>query len=119
MNRCNVIVVGASAGGVTSLMQLVSGLPEDLSAVVAVALHIPEESPGALPSILSREGPLKATHAADREALLHGRIYVAPPGRHLLVKRTTLRTVNGPNENGHRPVPSSTSPSISSATCHR
>ncbi len=104
MNRCNVIVVGASAGGVSSLMQLVSGLPEDLSAAVAVALHVPEESPSALPSILSREGPLTATHAADGEALLHGRIYVAPPGRHLLVKRRTVRTVNGPNENGHRPA---------------
>jgi chemotaxis response regulator CheB len=104
MNRCNVIVVGASAGGVSSLMQLVSGLPEDLDAAVAVALHVAEESPSALPSILSREGPLKAAHAADGEALMHGRIYVAPPGRHLLVKRRTVRTVNGPNENGHRPA---------------
>ena len=104
MNRCNVIVIGASAGGVSSLMQLVSGLPEDLSAAVAVALHVPEASPSALPTILSRQGPLKATHAADDEALLHGRIYVAPPGRHLLVKRRTVRTVNGPNENGHRPA---------------
>ena len=104
MNRCNVIVVGASAGGVSSLMQLVSGLPEDLNAAVAVALHVPEEAPSALPAILSRKGPLKATHAADGEALMHGRIYVAPPGRHLLVKRRTLRVVNGPNENGHRPA---------------
>ena len=36
--------------------------------------------------------------------MLHGRIYVAPPGRHLLVKRTMRRSVNGPNENGHRPA---------------
>ena len=51
-------------------MQLVSGLPEDLSAAVAVALHVPEESPSALPSILSRNGPLTATHAADGEGLV-------------------------------------------------
>jgi two-component system, chemotaxis family, protein-glutamate methylesterase/glutaminase len=104
MNRCTVVVIGASAGGVSSLMQLVSGLPEDLDAAVAVAVHVPEESPSALPSILSRQGPLTATHAADGEVLLHGRIYVAPPGRHLLVKRQTVRAVNGPNENGHRPA---------------
>lgn len=104
MDRCNVIVVGASAGGVSSLMQLVGGLPDDLDAAVAVALHVPEEAPSALPAILSRTGPLKATHAADGEGLMHGRIYVAPPGRHLLVKRRTLRVVNGPNENGHRPA---------------
>jgi two-component system, chemotaxis family, protein-glutamate methylesterase/glutaminase len=104
MSRCNVIVVGASAGGVSSLTQLVKSLPGDLEAAVAVALHIPEQVPSALPAILSREGPLKATHAIDDEPLLHGRIYVAPPGRHLLIKRHTVRAVNGPNENGHRPA---------------
>ena len=104
MNRCNVIAIGASAGGVGSLMQLVSGLPADLDAAIAVALHVPEESPSVLPSILSRNGPLKAAHAIDGEPLVHGRIYVAPPGRHLLVKRRIVRAVNGPNENRHRPA---------------
>ena len=104
MNRCNVVVVGASAGGVASLMQFVGGLPADLEAAVGVALHVPEESPSALPAILSRQGPLRAAHAVDGEPLLHGRIYVAPPGRHLLVKRASVRAVNGPNENGHRPA---------------
>lgn len=104
MNRCNVIVVGASAGGVESLMEFVNGLPADFEAAVGIALHIPEESPSALPAILSRQGPLKAAHAVDGEPLLHGRIYVAPPGRHLLIKRASVRAVNGPNENGHRPA---------------
>ena len=85
-------------------MQFVSGLPSDLDAAVGVALHVPEESPSALPAILSRKGPLEAVHATDGEALLHGRIYVAPPGRHLLIKRNSVRAVNGPNENGHRPA---------------
>jgi len=104
MSRCNVVVIGASAGGVSSLTSLVRCLPAGLEAAVAVALHVPEESPSALPAILSREGPLRATHAVDAEPLQHGRIYVAPAGRHLLVKRRTLRSVNGPNENGHRPA---------------
>ena len=82
MKPCNVIVIGASAGGVDSLTQLVSALPGDLEAAIAVALHVPEESPSVLPSILTRSGPLKAAHAIDGEPLLHGRIYVAPPGRH-------------------------------------
>jgi two-component system chemotaxis response regulator CheB len=104
MSRCNVVVIGASAGGVSSLMSLVRCLPAGLEAAVAVAVHVPEESPSALPAILSRKGPLRAAHAVDEEPLHHGRIYVAPPGRHLLVKRRTLRSVNGPNENGHRPA---------------
>jgi two-component system chemotaxis response regulator CheB len=104
MPPCNVIVIGASAGGVTSLSQLVRRFPPRLEAAIAVALHIPEQSPSMLPTILSREGPLKATHAVDGEPLQHGRIYVAPPGRHLIIKRQSVRVVKGPNENGHRPA---------------
>jgi len=104
MSRCNVIVVGASAGGVASLMRLVSQLPSNLGAAVAVALHVPENSPSVLPAILSRRGPLPAAHARDGEPLLHDRIYVAPPARHLLIKRRTVRAVIGPHENGHRPA---------------
>ncbi|HUQ82783.1 MAG TPA: chemotaxis protein CheB [Gemmatimonadaceae bacterium] len=103
MTRCNVIVIGASAGGVNSLMRLVSLLPANLSAAIAVAVHVPERARSVLPSILSRHGPVPATHATDGEPLAHGHIYVAPPGYHLLVKRGRLRVVNGPHENGHRP----------------
>jgi two-component system, chemotaxis family, protein-glutamate methylesterase/glutaminase len=104
MTRCNVIVIGASAGGVSSLMRLVSLLPADIDAAVAVALHVTETSTSALPAILTRQGQLEATHAIDGEALRHGRIYVAPPGFHLLVKRRRVRVVSGPHENGHRPA---------------
>lgn len=104
MDRCNVIVIGASAGGVGSLTGLVSRLPADLQAAVAIALHIPENSPSALAAILTRKGPLPAKAAEDGEPLRHGRIYVASPGRHLLIKRRVIRSVNGPNENGHRPA---------------
>jgi two-component system chemotaxis response regulator CheB len=103
MSRCNVIVVGASAGGVEALIRLVGDLPADIDAAVAVALHVPEHSPSVLPAILSRQGDLPAAHVRDGESLLHRRIYVAPPGRHLLIKRRTVRAVNGPHENGHRP----------------
>ena len=103
MTRCNVVVIGASAGGVSSLMRLVSLLPADMDAAVAVAVHVPETSTSALPAILTRQGSLEATHAIDGEALRHGRIYVAPPGYHLLVKRRRVRIVSGPHENGHRP----------------
>src|SRR5690348_10834360 len=82
MSRCNVIVVGASAGGVNSLLELVSRLPADLEAALAVALHVPEESPSALPAILSRAAPLEACHACDGDPLVHRKIYVAPPGLH-------------------------------------
>src|SRR5438876_12420945 len=81
----DIIVVGASAGGVEALTSLARGLPRDLPAAVFAVLHIPAEAHSLLPTILSRAGPLPASHPADGDKIEHGRIYVAPPDRHLLI----------------------------------
>lgn len=101
----DIIVVGASAGGVEALGELVSQLPADLPAAVFIVLHIPAYGASVLPGILSRRGPLPAAHPADGEPIRHGRIYVAPPDHHLLVEKDgTVRLTRGPHENGHRPA---------------
>jgi two-component system, chemotaxis family, protein-glutamate methylesterase/glutaminase len=99
-----VIVVGASAGGVEALSQLVSRLPRDLPAAVLVVLHIPANAVSVMPGILRRAGQLPAVHAATREPLREGIIYIAPPDRHMLVRRGSVVTTFGPRENGHRPA---------------
>jgi two-component system, chemotaxis family, protein-glutamate methylesterase/glutaminase len=98
-----VVVVGASAGGVEALGQVAATLPKDFPAPVAMVLHIPAGT-SVLPTILSRKGGPLATHAVDGEELEPGRIYVAPPDRHLLLHAGRARTVRGPTENGHRPA---------------
>src|SRR5688572_11578095 len=75
----DVIVVGASAGGVEALVDLVRDLPPDLPAAVCVVLHLPAGGTSVLPQILGRAGPLRAAHARDGEPLRHRQIYVAPP----------------------------------------
>ena len=100
----DIIVVGASTGGVEVLAQLARGLPPGLPATVFVVCHI---SPGArslLPEILSRAGPLLAAHARDGEPTYPGHIYVAPPDRHLLLEPGRVRLRGGPRENHARPA---------------
>jgi two-component system chemotaxis response regulator CheB len=106
----DLIVIGASAGGVEAVMALVAGLPADLPAAVCVVLHQPPYAPNRLPDILRRSGPLPVVHARDGAPLLPGTIYVAVPDKHLLVVRDgdggamSLRLTQGPRENRTRPA---------------
>ena len=98
-----IIVVGASAGGVEALRHMVAGLPPELPAAMFVVLHIPPHAPSSLAPILSRSGPLPATHPRDQEPIELGHIYIAPPNRHLVVHRGHIALEAGPRENGVRP----------------
>ena len=100
----DIVVVGASAGGVEALVGLAASLPADLPAAVFVVLHLPATGTSALPDILSRHGPLPASHVKDGEPIENGRIYVAPPDHHLLLRSGHVHLTRGPRENGHRPA---------------
>jgi two-component system chemotaxis response regulator CheB len=99
----DIIVIGASAGGVQAISALIAGLPRDLRAAVLVVLHL-SKGRSVLPDILSRVGKLPAAHPRDGESLRYGRVYVAPPDRHMTVEGTHHRVVHGPTENGVRPA---------------
>jgi two-component system, chemotaxis family, protein-glutamate methylesterase/glutaminase len=100
----DIMVVGASSGGIETLVNLVGGLPPDLPAAVFVVVHLPPASPSALPKILDRSGPLQAVRCEDGERIEPGRIYVAQPDLHLLIEDGHVRVVRGPKENRHRPA---------------
>jgi two-component system chemotaxis response regulator CheB len=100
----NVVVVGASAGGVEALSEFVSALAPDLPAAVLVVLHVAPGGTSVLPGILNRAGALPAAPVGDGESPEEGRIYVGVPDRHLVVENGLLRAPRGPRENGHRPA---------------
>jgi len=100
----NIIVVGASAGGVEALMQLCAGLPGDLAAAMFVVQHLSPDSESALPKLLNRAGGMPAASAVDGEAVRLGHIYVAPPDRHLLLRSERILLSRGPQENRTRPA---------------
>src|SRR5262245_4144777 len=104
MQGHDIVVIGASAGGVETSKELVAGLPADLPAAVFLVIHIPPESKSTLPQILTRCGPLPATHPGDGDPFRKGRLYVAPPDHHLILEGNVMRVRRGPVHNGHRPA---------------
>lgn len=99
-----VILIGASAGGVHALQEVVRGLPADLPAAVFVVLHIAPYGRSAMPAILTRAGKIPAFHPRDDEPVTEGRIYVAPPDHHLILEDSKVRLSHGPAENAQRPA---------------
>lgn len=100
----NIIVIGASAGGIEALTKLLALLPADFAAAIFVVIHSSPDSPGMLPRMLGRAGTLEAEYAKDGAAILPGRVYVAPADRHLLLEHGRMRLTHGPKENRFRPA---------------
>lgn len=104
MDTRNIIVIGASAGGFAVLRQLVADLPPNLPAALFVVWHMPPDGQGLLSQVLGRAHTLPAADAVDGEAIVLGRIYVAPPDHHLLVEPGRVRVTKGPKEHRFRPA---------------
>ncbi len=100
----DIIVIGASAGGVEAVASLVRQLPADLPAALFVVIHFPPQGTSVLPYLLNRAGKFNAHHASDGELIQHGHIYVAPPDWHLLLHDDRIQITRGPHENRHRPA---------------
>lgn len=104
MRTNQIVVIGASAGGIEALRELVAGLPAGFPAPICVVLHTTPQAPGVLDAILTRAGKLPAQNARDCDRLAPGHIYVAPPDCHLLVEPGKVRVTKGPRENRFRPA---------------
>jgi two-component system, chemotaxis family, protein-glutamate methylesterase/glutaminase len=102
--RKDIIVIGASAGGIEAIRTILAGLPAALDASIFVVVHIAPDSPGVLHAIFDKAGPLSAPAVRDRDRITPGRVYVAPPDRHLLVEPGKVRLTRGPKENRFRPA---------------
>ena len=104
MVKHDIIVVGASAGGVAALQDLLGGLPKGLAASVFVVLHIPPDTKSHLAEILGRSSALEVREARDHEQIAPSTVYVAQADRHLLVSEDTIRITRGPKECRARPA---------------
>ena len=100
----DVIVIGASAGGVQPLKDLLRLLPPNLSATVAIVLHRSPYYESRLPSVLGRHALLSVLEPGDRDPLLSGAVYVAPRDQHMIFDDGLVRLHRGPREHHTRPA---------------
>jgi two-component system, chemotaxis family, protein-glutamate methylesterase/glutaminase len=101
----DIVVVGASAGGIEVIAAILRDLPADFPASMFIVVHIAPQSPGYLAEIFDRAGPLPVANARNGEVFARGRVYLAPPDRHLVLEATGhTRVARGPRVNRARPA---------------
>ncbi len=100
----DVVVVGASAGGMEPLMELLARLPASMPAAIAVVVHLNPRIESRLGPILARRAAITVVTAEDLAPFKKSHVYVAIPDRHLLLDHGTVRLGRGPREHFTRPA---------------
>jgi two-component system chemotaxis response regulator CheB len=98
-----IIVIGASAGGVSAVKDVLANLAPNLPSPVFVVIHRPADMASHLEEVLRKTSALPVVRASNR-AIKQGMVYVAPPDRHLIVERGRMKVIRGPKENLYRPA---------------
>lgn len=100
----DVIVIGASAGGVEAILGLLQNIPKTIDASIFVVLHVSPTSPSVLPQLISARTALPAIHPENETKFERGKVYVAPPDHHMTLANNHIVVERGPRENRHRPA---------------
>jgi two-component system, chemotaxis family, protein-glutamate methylesterase/glutaminase len=100
----DIVVIGASAGGLEAIRHILAAMPHDLEAAILIVLHTADHPESLLPQILNRASKLPVSHPGDGEAIQPAHVYIARPGFHMIVEEDRLRVLQGPRENLHRPA---------------
>ena len=99
-----IVVIGASAGGLNALAELVQTLPVGLDAAYCIVLHLSRKGIGEfVVHRLNKVTSMKCRIAVSGDDIEVANIYVAPPNQHLLVKDGKILLGSGPQENRFRP----------------
>ena len=77
--------MAASAGGLTALSSVLAELPAGFPASILVVQHLDPRHRSLMADIMSRRTRLDVKQAEEGDRLQAGRVYIAPPNRHLLL----------------------------------
>jgi two-component system chemotaxis response regulator CheB len=81
----DVVAVAASAGGFNALLSMLSKLPGDFAAPIAVVQHLDPRHRSVMAELLARKVTLDVAQAAEGDHIAPGRVLIAPPDNHLLL----------------------------------
>jgi chemotaxis response regulator CheB len=98
----DIVVVGASAGGLEAVTRLVRTLPPEFGAAVFLVIHRGPEGPSILPMLLAQETRLPIRVPTRPEPIRSGSTYLAPLDCHLLILDSTVQGSHGPRQHGFR-----------------
>ncbi len=109
--RFAVLGIGVSTGGPNALGELIPALPANLGVPVLVVQHMPPLFTASLAEHLDRNSRLSVHEAIEGEPVLPGKVYIAPGGRHMVLRRSREgdQAIIGLNEN---PPENSCRPSV-------
>ncbi|QEN04929.1 chemotaxis protein CheB [Thiospirochaeta perfilievii] len=105
MAKYDVIVVGASAGGLSALEKILSGLEKDFSIPIIIVQHLSPDSGDSILSLLKKYSVIELSEPCDKEVILNNHVYLAPADYHIMVEKDkTFSLILGPKENYCRPA---------------
>jgi two-component system chemotaxis response regulator CheB len=80
------VVIGASAGAWDALSVILPALPQTFSLPVMIVVHLPPDRKSLLAELFAEKCSMDVAEAEDKEPILGGVIYFAPPDYHLLIE---------------------------------
>jgi two-component system, chemotaxis family, protein-glutamate methylesterase/glutaminase len=100
----DVIVIGASAGGIRAIIEVLSRLPADLPAAVGVVIHRGARADSDWSAVLGSKTRLRVVEPADGDRLVHGVVYIAPSDFHLTFAGGKIHLDRGRKRHHTRPA---------------
>jgi two-component system chemotaxis response regulator CheB len=103
--HCEVVAIGASTGGPRAIIDVLSALPPRFSLPVLLVLHINELFAPAFAEWLDGQTSRRVAYARDGDLVeAHaGRVVMAPPERHMVVRKGRLRLTSTAERHSCRP----------------
>lgn len=99
----NIIVIGASAGGINEIIKLTADLPAAIPAAIFIVHHLPAHTESNLYAMINRHSKVPAERAQHGVTFEAGKIYCARKDKHLLLEDGKIVLSKGPRENRFRP----------------